>query len=318
MRYALLAALTFATVAAAQPYPARPIRVIVAYPAGGQYDLVARVVAQKWGEAEPQPMIVENRAGANGIVGTEHVAKAAADGYTLLLGGSGPNGINQALYPKLPYDTLRDFKPIVAASSQPNLLVAHPSLNVASLTELVSAARAKPGEIAYASNGAGSSNHLCMELLANGLAIRLNHVPFKGASPAVAATLGGQTALHFGTPADLVPQIKAGKLRVLATSGARRAAILPDAPTIAESGIPGYGCFSWLGYLAPAGTADEVIAKLNSVINRILEMPDVRERIAPGGSGEIIGGAPEVYANLIRSEIAKWTKVVREAGVKVD
>lgn len=304
--------------ALAQSYPTKPIKVIVPYPAGGYYDLVARVISQKWVESQSEPMVVENRAGANGIIASEYVAKAAPDGYTLLLGGIGPNGINPALYPKLPYDSIRDFTPIIAMTTQPNLFVVHPSFAVSKVSEFLAVARAKPGQINYASNGSGSSNHLCMEMFAAATGAKLNHVPFKGASPAVTSTLGGQTEVHMGTPTDLIPLIRSGKLRAIASTGERRAPGLPDLPTVAESGVPEYACFSWSGYLAPTGTPHEIVEKLNAEINKILEMPDVRDKLAPGGTGEIIGGSPEVFGTLIKSEIAKWTKVVRATGIKPD
>lgn len=311
-------ALAVALPAVAQTYPARPIRLIVPYPAGGYYDLVARVISQRWGAVQPQPMVVENRAGANGIIASEAVAKAAPDGYTLILGGVGPHGINPALYPKLPYDAVRDFEPVIAVSSQPNVFVVHPSFPANTVEDFVTLARAKPGEIAYASNGSGSSNHLCVEMFASAIGIKLNHIPFKGASPAVTATLSGQPAVHFGTPTDLIPLMKAGKLRGVATTGERRAPALKDLPTIAEQGIPGYACFSWSGLFAPAGTPRETVAKLNAEVNKMFESPEVRERIAPGGTGEIIGGSPEALATLVSTEIARWTKVVRETGVRAD
>lgn len=311
-------ALALALPAYAQTYPSRPVRLIVPYPAGGYYDLVARVIAQRWSAAQPHPIVVENRAGANGIIAAEAAAKAAPDGYTLILGGIGPHGINPALYPKLPYDAVRDFEPVIAVSSQPNVFVVHPSFPAKTVDDFLHLARAKPGEISYASNGSGSSNHLCVELFAIATGIKLNHIPFRGAAPAVTATLGGQTPVHFGTPTDLIPLMKAGKLRGVATTGTRRAPALSELPTIAEAGVPGYACFSWSGLFAPAGTPREVIARLNGEVGRMLESPEVRERIAPGGTGEILAGPPEALALLVKSEIAKWTKVVRETGVRPD
>ncbi len=304
--------------ALAQTYPSRPIKLIVPYPPGGYYDLVARVIAQHWNAKQPHPIVVENRAGANGIIAAEAAARAAPDGHTIILGGIGPHGVNPALYPKLPYDAVADFAPIIAVSSQPNVFVVHPSFPARSVAEFLKLAREKPGEISYASNGSGSSNHLCVELFAIATGIKLNHVPFRGAAPAVTATLGGQTPVHFGTPTDLIPLMRAGRLRGLATTGSRRAPALSELPTIAESGVPDYACFSWSGLFAPAGTPAEIVAKLNSEVGAMLQLSEVRERIAPGGTGEILAGAPAALAALQKREIATWTDVVRRTGLKAE
>lgn len=302
----------------AQSYPARPVRMIVPYPAGGYYDLVARLISQHWSETYQQPMVVENRVGANGIIGTESVARAAPDGYTLILGGIGPHGINPALYPKLPYDAVRDFAPIIAIASQPNVLVVHPNFPAKSVRALIDLAKSRPGQIAYASNGVGSSNHLCMELFAIATGIKLNHIPFKGASPAVAATLAGEPPIHFGTPTDLIPLMKAQRLVGIATSGEERAPGLAEYPLISEVGVPGYGCFSWSGVFAPAAAPRDVIDKVNAEVNRILRLPSVRERLAPGGTSTIIGGPPAALDTLVKSEITKWTKVIRESKIQAN
>lgn len=304
--------------AAGQGYPSRPIKVVVPVPAGGYYDLIARTVGRKLTEALGQPVVVENRTGAAGIIGSEFAARSAPDGYTILVSGIGPLAIFQSLYPKLPYDTLRDFAPIIYVSSVPNIVVVHPSVTVNSIAELIALARAKPGELSYASNGSGTSQHLSMEMFASAVGAKLNHVPFKGSAPAITAMLGGQTPVAFAVSTDVLPHVRAGKLRPLAVTSARRIAALPDVPTMHEAGVANYESTAWFGYLAPVGAPREIISRLNVEIGRVLEMPEVRERLAPGGLGEMGGGPPERFTDLIRSEIAKWAKVVKDSGARPD
>ncbi|MET0679487.1 MAG: tripartite tricarboxylate transporter substrate binding protein [Burkholderiales bacterium] len=316
-----LAALVLALAAAgapAQPYPAKPIRVVVPNPAGGFYDLIARTVGQKVGESIGQPMVVENRVGAGGSLGTEFTAKSPPDGYTIMVGGIGPHGIAPSLYAKLPYDPVKDFAPIILVATTPNILVVHPSSPFQSVQDIVAAARQKPGVVSYASNGNGTSQHLSAEMLATTMGLKLNHVPFKGSAPAVTAMLGGQVDFAFAVAPDALPHVKAGKLRALAVSGAKRAAPLPDVPTMVEGGVPGYEATAWFGYLAPAGTSREIIDRLNAEIAKALESSDVRDRLAPGGLSELPGGTPERFGDFVKSEIAKWSKVVKESGAKID
>ncbi len=316
-----LAALVLALAAAgapAQPYPAKPIRVVVPNPAGGFYDLIARTVGQKVGESIGQPMVVENRVGAGGSLGTEFTAKSPPDGYTIMVGGIGPHGIAPSLYAKLPYDPVKDFAPIILVATTPNILVVHPSSPFHSVQDIVAAARQKPGVVSYASNGNGTSQHLSAEMLATTMGLKLNHVPFKGSAPAVTAMLGGQVDFAFAVAPDALPHVKAGKLRALAVSGAKRAAPLPDVPTMVEGGVPGYEATAWFGYLAPAGTSREIIDRLNAEIAKALESSDVRDRLAPGGLSELPGGTPERFGDFVKSEIAKWSKVVKESGAKID
>ncbi len=317
----LPAVLSFALAASgalAQPYPAKPIRVVVPNPAGGFYDLIARTVGQKVGERTGQPMVVENRVGAGGSVGTEFAAKSAPDGYTIMVGGIGPHGIAPSLYAKLPYDPVKDFAPIILVATTPNILVVHPSSPFQSVPDIVAAARAKPGGVSYASNGNGTSQHLSAEMFATTMGLKLNHVPFKGSAPAVTAMLGGQVDFAFAVAPDALAHVKAGKLRALAVTGAKRAAPLPDVPTMAEAGVPGYEATAWFGYLAPAGTPREIVDRLNAEIARALASPDVRDRLAPGGLSELPGGSPEAFGELVKSEIAKWSRVVKESGAKID
>ena len=316
-----LAALVLALAAggaAAQPYPSKPIRVVVPNPAGGFYDVIARSVGQKVGDSLGQPMVVENRVGAGGSLGTEFTAKSPPDGYTIMVGGIGPHGIAPSLYANLPYDPVKDFAPIILVATTPNILVVHPSSPIKSVQDLVAAARQKPGGVSYASNGNGTSQHLSSEMLATTMGLKLNHVPFKGSAPAVTAMLGGQVDFAFVVAPDGLAHVKAGKLRAIGVTGAKRAAPLPDVPTLAEAGVPGYEATAWFGYLAPAGTPREIIDRLNAEIAKALESPDVRERLAPGGLSELPGGTPERFGELIKTEIAKWSKVVKESGAKID
>ncbi len=317
----ILAALALALVAAgalAQPYPAKPIRVVVPNPAGGYYDLIARTVGQKAGESLGQPMVVENRVGAGGSVGTEFTAKSPPDGYTIMVGGIGPHGIAPSLYAKLPYDPVTDFAPIILVATTPNILVVHPSSPLQSVQDLVAAARQRPGTLSYASNGNGTSQHLSAEMLATTMGLKLNHVPFKGSAPAVAAMLGGQVDFAFAVAPDALPHVRAGKLRAIGVTGAKRAAPLPDVPTMVEGGVPNYEATAWFGYFAPAGTPREVVDRLNAEIARAMAAPDVRERLAPGGLSDLPGGTPEAFGEFVRSEIAKWSRVVKESGATID
>lgn len=302
----------------AQPYPSKPIRTVVPYPAGGYYDLIARVVGQKLGESLGQPIVVENRAGANGIIGTEFTARSAPDGHTIMVGGIGPHGINPGLYAKLPYDPVRDFEPVILVSVAPNILVVHASVAASSVQELIAIARARPGQLNYASNGSGSAPHLAGEMFAGMSGTRLNHVPFKGSAPALTSMLGGQTEVHFGNASDVMPHIRSGKLRALAVTGPRRVSALADTPTMMEAGLPNYEYVAWFAYFAPAATPREIILRLNADIGRILQLQDVRERLSGQGSVEVVGGTPEQLAGYVGSEIAKWSKVVRDSGAKAD
>jgi tripartite-type tricarboxylate transporter receptor subunit TctC len=306
------------TPAFAQPYPTRPVKIIVPYPAGGYYDVSSRVLGQKFSEALGQPFVVENRPGANAIVGTEFTAKSPPDGYTIMMGGIGPHAINSSLYPKLSYDPVRDFSPIILVSMTPNALVVYPGFAAKSVRELVDLARAQPGKINYASNGSGSSVHLCAELLGTMTGTKFNHVPFKGSAPAITATLGGQTEFAFATAGDVLAHIRGGKLRALAVTSAKRIPALQDTPTMIEAGVPGYEATAWFALFAPAGTPREIVAKLNAVAGQALKTDDVRERLASQGSADLVGGTPEHLGALVKAEIVKWSKVVKESGATAD
>ncbi|MEI6719497.1 MAG: tripartite tricarboxylate transporter substrate binding protein [Betaproteobacteria bacterium] len=316
---AVLLAFSILPVAHAQaPYPSKPVRIIVPYPAGGYYDVSSRVLGQKFSDALGQPFVIENRPGANAIVGTELTAKSAPDGYTIMMGGIGPHAINASLYPKLSYDPVKDFAPIILVSMTPNALVAHPGVAAKTVGQLLDLARAQPGKLNYASNGSGSSVHLCAELLGTMTGTKFNHVPFKGSAPAVAATLGGQTEFAFATAGDVLGHIRGGKLRALAVTSAKRIPALADTPTMIEAGVAGYEATAWFALFAPAGTPREIVARLNAVASKALDTDEVRERLAPQGSADLVGGAPEVLGNLVKSEIGKWSKVVRESGATAD
>ena len=319
MQTTLLAILlACAAAASAQVYPTKAVRVVVPYPAGGYYDLLARVIGGKLAETWSQPFVVENRIGANGMIGTDFVAKSAPDGYILMMGGIGPHGINPSIYAKLPYSPVRDFAPIIHVASAPNVLVVHPSVDARSVKELISLARAKPGQLTFSSAGGGSSQHLSGEMLKTIEAINITHVPYKGSAPGVTAVLAGEVTMMFGTMADVVEHARGGKLRALAVTSARRIPVLPDVPTMVEAGVPGYEATAWFGMVGPAGMPREIVTKLNQEINRVLQTPDVLARISQQGSAEIVGGSPEQYGAFIRAEVAKWGNVVKEAGLKVE
>ena len=323
MRKVLQGLFTFTLVAAAlaagaQTYPARAVNFIVPYPAGGYYDLLPRVIGAKLADSWGQPFLVQNRVGANGMIGTDFVAKSASDGYTIMMGGIGPHGINPSMYAKLPYNPVRDFAPVIHVASAPNVLVVHPSVDARSVKDLIALARSKPGQFTFSSAGSGSSQHLSGEMLKTIAGVNMTHVPYKGSAPAVTAVLAGEVSLLFGTMADIVEHIRGGKVRALAVTSARRIPVLPDVPTMVESGVPGYEATAWFGVVGPAGMPLEIVAKLNQEIGRVLRMPDVLGRISQQGSAEIVGGSPEQFGEFIRAEVAKWADVVKRAGVKVE
>jgi len=302
----------------AQGYPSKPVKIVVPYPAGGYFDVVGRIVGHALSESLGQPMVVENRVGANGIVGTDFTAKAAPDGYTIMVGGIGPHAINVSLYSKLPYDPVRDFLPIIFVAEQPLIVVVNPKVEAHSLKDLIALIRSRPGQLSYSSPGAGSTPHLAAVMLSSIEGIKLNHVPFKGSAPAVTAVMAGVTDLLFGTASDVLQQIKAGKLRALAVTGTARIRALPALPTVAELGVPNYEATAWFAFFAPAGTPLDIVAKLNAEIGKVLDMPDVREKLSAQGTTQIIGGTPERLAGQVKSEIAKWAKIVKESGANVE
>src|SRR5207248_3216491 len=306
-----------ATVASAQGYPTRPIRLVVPFPAGGTTDILAREVAQKLTEGLGQAVVVDNRPGAAGNIGSDLVAKSAPDGYTLLMGTVGTHAINPSLYSKMPYDHVKDFAPVVLVAGVPNVLVINPTLPFKSVQDLIAYAKANPGKLNFASSGSGTSIHLSGELFKVMAGVQMTHIPYKGSAPALQDLLAGQVQLMFDNLPPSLPQIKAGKLRALAVTSATRAPALPDVPTLAESGLPGFEASSWFGILAPAGTPAPIVAKLNAEVANWLATPEAKEKLLKQGANPA-GGTPQDFAKHIAAETAKWAKVVKDSGAKID
>ena len=306
-----------AVLAAAQPYPTRPVRMVMPYPAGGPTDLIGRVVAQGLSAALGQPVIVENRPGASALVGTEAAARAPADGYTLLMATS-TNAINAAGHPRLPYDLVKDFEPVIYIASACQVLVVHPSLPSRTTQQLVSLARAKPGQLNFASSGTGTSGHLAMELLKTMTKVDIVHIPYKGSAPAMNDLLGGQVAIAFVNIIAGLPPARLGKLRALAVSCIKRSALAPDLPTVAESGLPGFDIVAWFGVMVPARTPKEVVARLNSEIARVIQMPETFDRLVSQGAEPVAANTPEQFRAFVASDIAKWRKLMDDAGIRLD
>ena len=299
-----------------QAYPSKPIRVIVAFPPGGIADFAARSVSQKLSESLGVPVVAENRPGAGGITGAEVVAKSAPDGYTLLV-TSISHTINPSVRKNLPFDAVRDFAPVTLIADAPNFLVVHPSLPARSVKELAALARARPGQITYASSGAGTSTHLSGELFKSLARIDIVHVPYKGGGPAVIDLIGGHVLMMFSTLPSVLQQVRGGKLRGLAVTGSRRFPASPEFPTMIEAGIPGFEVSGWSGMFAPAGTPREAVERLAGETARILRAPELKERFFVQGA-EPVGNSPEEFAAFVRSEIAKWKKVVEASGMRAD
>ncbi|HLQ00837.1 MAG TPA: tripartite tricarboxylate transporter substrate binding protein [Burkholderiales bacterium] len=319
MRQALaaLALVALATAAPAQDYPAKPIRLIVPFPPGGGTDIAARTVANKLSETVKWTFVVENKPGAGGNLGVEQAVKSPADGYTLVIGQTSNLAINPTLYAKLPYDPLKDLSPVALIVSAPVVFVVATNSPYKSLGDLVAAAKRDPGAVSFASPGNGTVSHLAGEFLQRSAGVKFTHVPYKGAAQAMTDLLGGQVQSFMSSVPSALAQIRGGRLRAIAVTSAKRAAQMPDVPTIAESGYPGFEAITWYGLLAPAGTPVVIIARLNAELNRVLETPDVRERLATEG-GEVLGGSPERFASLLKADQAKWGRVVKESGAKVD
>jgi tripartite-type tricarboxylate transporter receptor subunit TctC len=296
-------------------YPARPVRIIVPVAAGGGADFTARLIAQKLTESWGQPVIVDNRPGAAGNLGVEMAAKAAADGYTLVLPiTSFP--VNASLYAKLPFDTVKDFAPVALAGYFPLLLVVNPGVAANSVPELIALAKARPGQLNYANSGSGTTAHLAAELFKRMAAVDIVNIAYKGGGPAIIDLVAGNVQIYFSTIPAALPQVKAGRLRALAVTSAKRVAAVSDLPTVAESGLPGFEVVGWVGFFAPAGTPKPIVAKLNGEIVRIVALPDTQERLS--GHGMIPGGGtPEDLGAFLKAEIAKWAKLIKEAGIRI-
>lgn len=299
----------------AQKYPDRPIRLVVAQTPGGSTDTVARFMARALTAPLGQQVIVDNRAGGGGNIGAELVAKASADGYTLILGTSSTFGVNPSLYPNIPYDAVKDFAPIIFVSVVPNVLVVPPVVPATSIQELVALAKAKPGSLNFASSGSGGGPHLAAELFKSQAGIDIVHIPYKGTGPAIADLLSAQVQLSFTTVVSVLPHIKSGKLRALAVTSPRRVQALPDVPTVAEAKFPGVNATSWNGMLAPARTPPAMIERINREANMILNSPQMRESLLSQGA-EPMGGTPAEFGAYVRNEVSKWAKVVKAAGIK--
>jgi tripartite-type tricarboxylate transporter receptor subunit TctC len=297
-------------------YPTRPIRFVVPFPPGGTTEIQGRRLAEKLWQRLGQPIVIDNRAGANGSIGMRIVAQAPADGYTIILANVGNWAVHPHLY-KLDYDVLKDFAPIIHVATSPGVLVVHLSLPAKTVQELVALARQKPGELTYGSNGIGGFSHLAGELFAAMTKIKMTHVPYKGAAPVLTDLIGGQIQMSFNSVVPTIPYIKSGRLRALAATGAARMELLPDLPTVAEAGIPGYEASTWSAIAAPAHTPQPIIERLNKELAAILQTPEMKESARAEGS-IISGGTPEQFRNYLKSEVAKFGKLVKEAGIKTD
>jgi tripartite-type tricarboxylate transporter receptor subunit TctC len=300
-----------------QAYPTKPVRFVVAYPPGGPTDILARLLSPKLQAALGQPFIVESRPGAGGNVGTDFVAKSPADGYTILLTASGPISINVTLYKSLPYDPARDLTPVIHVASVPLVLVVHPSVPAKTVSELIALLKAKPEGYSFASAGNGTPQHLSAELFKTMADVKMLHVPYKGSAPAINDLVGGQVPVAFESMVSVLPQVKGGRLRALATTGNRRSGLLPDVPTVAEAGLPGYESIAWYGVMAPGGTPKPIVDKLNAEISKALDTPELKQRVADLGS-DSVHGTPEQFGAFIKSETSRWGKVVKESGATVD
>lgn len=298
-------------------YPTKPITMIVPFSAGGTTDILARIVGLQLGKALGQPVVIDNRPGAGGNIGASLAAKAPGDGYTLFMGTIGTHAINQSLYSKLPYDPVKDFAPITRVAMVPNLVVANPNVPVKSIKELIAYVKANPDKLSYGSSGSGSSMHLSGELFNSMTGLHIQHIPYKGSAPAVNDLLGNQIGLMFDNMPSSYPHVKAGKLRAIAVTSAKRSPALPDVPTVAEAGVPGYEATSWFALYATGGTPKPIVDRLNAEVVKILAMPEVRQQMA-GQGAEPHPEKPEQLAAFMKAETAKWAKVVKASGATVD
>ena len=313
-----LSAVVAIAASAQAPYPSHPVRIVVPFPAGGTTDILAREVAQRLTQTTGQAFVVDNRPGAGGNIGAEMVAKAPPDGYTMLMGTVGTHAINPSLYAKMPYDHVKDFVPVILVAGVPNVLEINPELPVNSVQELIAYAKANPGKLNFASSGSGTSIHLSGELFKSMTGVQMTHVPYKGSSPALADLAGGQVQLMFDNLPSSLALIKAGKLKPLAVTSLTRSSALPNVPTVAESGLPGFEASSWFGLLAPAGTPKDVVAKINGEVAKWLATPEAKEKLAAQGAIVASGLTPDDFARHIATETTKWQKVVKDSGAKVE
>ena len=317
MPAAAVAAAIFAQAAGAQNYPNRPLRLVVPFSAGGAADVPGRILTQKMSEALGHQVVVDNRPGAGSTIGADQVAKAPPDGYTLLT-ISNTHFVSAALYKKLPYDSVSDFAPVTQVTSAPNIIVVHPSLPAKTVKELIALAKAKPGKIDYASSGNGSTQHLTGALFTKMAGIEMTHIPYRGSGPATADLLSGQVTVGFPGIAGMLPQIKAGKLRALAVTGAKRSPELPQVPTVAEAGVKGYDVTAWFGIVAPKGTPRDIVQKLHAELLRILKNPDVQRQLLNAGQEVAWQETPELFGEMLKAEAPKWARMVEASGATVN
>jgi tripartite-type tricarboxylate transporter receptor subunit TctC len=303
--------------AMAQAYPTKPVRMIVPFPAGGATDIVGRLIAQKLAEGWGQQVIVDNRGGAGGTIGSDVAAKSPPDGYTMLLGTSSTHAVAPSLYSKLPYDPVRDFSPVTLVATATILLAVHPSVPAQNVRELIALAKRQPNALSFASSGNGGISHLIGEQFKSTAGIQMLHVPYKGDTPALVDLVGGQVHLMFGTAVSFLPYVSAGRLRALAVTNPKRSPIVPNVPTIAESGLPGFEALQWFGVFVPAGTPRDIVSRLHADIVKSLKLSDVRERLV-GLGAEVVGNAPDQFAAFQKADSVKWAKIVKESGAKVD
>lgn len=315
--FAFTATLLATGAAFAQAYPSKPVTMIVPFPAGGTTDIVARLTAQKLSEAWGQPVVVDNRAGAGGNIGSAMVAKAAPDGYTILMGTVGTHAINASLYEKMPYDVVKDFAPITNVAAVPNMLVINPALPVNSVKELIEYGKKNPGKLNMASSGNGTSIHLSGELFKVMTGVQMEHIPYKGSAPALTDMMGGQVQVMFDNMPSAINHVKSGKLKALAVTTATRSPAMPDLPTIDEAGVKGFEAASWFGLLAPAGTPKEIVAKIQADVVKAMKTTDLTEKMAQQGAAAV-GNTPDEFAAYIKAELAKWEKVVKASGARAD
>jgi tripartite-type tricarboxylate transporter receptor subunit TctC len=319
IRASVLTVLVASSAAEAQPqgYPSKPVRFVVPYPPGGPLDTVARLLGQKVSESTKQPVVVDNKPGAGGNIGADAVAKSAPDGYTILMGAVATHAINPTLYASMPYDAQKDFIPVTQVASTPNVLVVNPSIPASNVREFIAYAKANPGKLNFGSGSTGSAGHLAGELFKAMAGVDMTHVPYKGAAPAMNDLVGGQIQLMFDNLASSLGQVKAGRIKALAVTTARRTALAPELPTVAESGLPGFDISTWFGIFVPAGTPRDVVDRLHAEFTRALAMPDVRERMLSLGA-EPVGSKPGEFAAFIRAEADKYARVIKASGAKAD
>lgn len=312
----LAATVLFSSFAVAQTFPSKPIRIVIGFPPGGGTDIVGRLLAPKLSEALGQPVLVENRPGANGVLGMDAVAKAPADGYTIFMGTTGNLAVNPTLYPNLPFNFEKQFIALTQVVSLPFLLAVNPAVPAKNVSEFVAYAKANPGKLNYSSSGTGGLPHLAGELFSNAIGSSMVHIAYKGSAPSISDVVGGQVQFTFEATSAVLAQIKSGRLRALASTGDKRLSLLPEIPTVAET-IPGFEVVNWYGMVLPAGTPREVVMRLNTEIKKVLALPEIKERLLAQGN-EPVGSSPEAFAEFIKSESAKWARIIREKHIQAD